>query len=69
MADLPLKLSLFAATPEQIQESRKRSHASWSRGLSVEAYVERDNIMDLQEHATEGKLVTWYADSSFLSAL
>ena len=53
-------LSLFVATPEQTEESRKRTHASWSRGLSIEAYVKRDNVMDLDEHASEGKLITWY---------
>ena len=54
------ELSLFAATPEQVQESRKRSHASWARGLSMEAYLQRDSVMDLWEHALDGKLVTWY---------
>lgn len=52
-------LSLFVATPEQTQETRKRTHGSWSRGLSVEAYVKRDNVMDNDEHAADGKLVTW----------
>ena len=60
------ELSLFVATLEQIQESRKRSHASWGRGLSMEAYLQKDNIMDLGEHAANGKLTTWCAIILFL---
>ncbi|EKM56951.1 uncharacterized protein PHACADRAFT_91589 [Phanerochaete carnosa HHB-10118-sp] len=54
-----LALSLFAATPEQVIESRKRTHMEWARGLSMEEYLKRDEIMDFQEHAANGKLMTW----------
>lgn len=58
MAELSC-LSLFPATSEQVVESRRRSHASWARGLSMEHYLKRDEVMDFQEHASNGKLVTW----------
>ncbi|KAI0674402.1 hypothetical protein C8Q78DRAFT_967627 [Trametes maxima] len=52
-------LSLYTATPAQTIESRKRTADQWARGLSLEAYLERDSIMDTHEHAAGGKLVTW----------
>lgn len=60
-------LSLFPATPEQLLESRKRTHPQWSRGLSLEQYLKRDYVMDLEPHATDGKLITWYASYISLS--
>ncbi|KAH0582713.1 hypothetical protein H2248_010633 [Termitomyces sp. 'cryptogamus'] len=53
-------LSLFAATPEQIFESRRRTYAEWSGGLSLEEYLARDEFTDKQEVACEGRLITWY---------
>ncbi|OSD08107.1 hypothetical protein PYCCODRAFT_386283 [Trametes coccinea BRFM310] len=52
-------LSLFAATPEQVLESRKRTAVQWAVGQSVEEYLERDAIMDRHEHAANGRLITW----------
>ncbi|KAG5729835.1 Lysine acetyltransferase [Termitomyces sp. T112] len=52
-------LSLFAATPEQIFESRRRTYAEWSGGLSLEEYLARDEFTDKQEVACEGRLITW----------
>ena len=57
-------LSLFAATPEQVLESRKRTGVQWAVGQTLEEYLERDAIMDRHEHAADGKLITWYAQSS-----
>lgn len=45
-------LSLFPATPEQVIESRRRT-------LSLEEYLHRDAISDRQEHARDGRLITW----------
>ena len=56
-------LSLFSATPEQVIESRKRTAVQWARGQSLEEYLRRDEIMDQDEHAANGKLITWCAYS------
>ncbi|KZT10327.1 uncharacterized protein LAESUDRAFT_645084 [Laetiporus sulphureus 93-53] len=52
-------LSLFPATREQTIESRRRSAKQWAKGLSLEQYFKRDEIMERQEHATDGRLITW----------
>ncbi|KAJ8488040.1 hypothetical protein ONZ51_g3804 [Trametes cubensis] len=52
-------LSLFAATPEQVYESRRRTAELWAKGMSVEEYIQRDVIMDKYEHAANGRLITW----------
>ena len=48
---------------EQILASRQRSGELWGvgRGMTVEQYVQRDAVMDSQEHSTNGKLMTWSA--------
>lgn len=53
-------LSLFAATPEQILESRRRSSVEWGKDLSLEEYLARDEFTDKQEVACNGRLITWY---------
>lgn len=55
----PIELTLFPASQEQIIESRRRTHAQWGRGLSAEAYLARDMLLDRMNHASAGKLVTW----------
>jgi hypothetical protein len=52
-------LSLFPATRAQTIESRERSHLEWARGLSMEDFLRRDEIMEGYEHAENGRLTTW----------
>ncbi|KAH7927867.1 hypothetical protein BV22DRAFT_1060155 [Leucogyrophana mollusca] len=52
-------LSLFPATPEQLIISRKRAWPMWGGGLTEEQYLQRDDVMDVMEHAADGKLITW----------
>lgn len=52
--------SLFPATPEQVRESRVRTHPQWGRGVPLEDYLERDAKLDTFEHAANGRLSTWY---------
>ncbi|KAI0711175.1 hypothetical protein C8T65DRAFT_829492 [Cerioporus squamosus] len=52
-------LSIFPATSEQVQVSRSRYAAQWSIGRSLEAYLQRDVVLDAEEHAANGKLTTW----------
>ena len=52
-------LSLYPATEEQTLASRKRTFPQWGRGLTIEQYLTRDAQLDVQEHATGGKLTTW----------
>ncbi|GJJ11077.1 hypothetical protein Clacol_005308 [Clathrus columnatus] len=53
------KVSLFEATSEQDEISRKRNYAEWAKGLDLEGYLRRDKIVDTHEHAVNGKLKTW----------
>lgn len=52
-------LSIYAATKEQILESRRRTHVEWGRGLTLEEYVAREEMLDTKPHATEGKMTIW----------
>ncbi|KAI0746877.1 hypothetical protein C8Q80DRAFT_1321816 [Daedaleopsis nitida] len=52
-------LTLFPATPEQTIESRKRTFVQWARGQSLEEYLHKDAIQENDEHAANGKLITW----------
>jgi hypothetical protein len=52
-------LSLFRATREQTEESRRRSFPQWGGTLSLTDYLARDAAMELGEHAKDGKLITW----------
>ncbi|KAG6898609.1 hypothetical protein C0995_009112 [Termitomyces sp. Mi166 len=52
-------LSLFVATPDQILESRRRTALHWGRGLSLEEYLAREEFVDKQEVARDGRLITW----------
>ncbi len=52
-------LSLFPATYEQIIDSRKRSAVQWAGKMTLEAYLQRDVILDGQEQAADGKFVVW----------
>jgi hypothetical protein len=51
--------SIFRATHAQTIESRKRTHVMWSRGLSMESYLRRDERMEVMEHASNDRLTTW----------
>ncbi|KAI0764876.1 hypothetical protein C8Q74DRAFT_1318431 [Fomes fomentarius] len=52
-------LSLFPATPDQVHESRTRHAEEWARNSTLEEYLLRDVIMDKDEHAANGNLITW----------
>lgn len=52
-------LSLYLAAAEQGLESRQRTAAVWGKNLNADQYVYRDAVMDAQEHAADGKLITW----------
>lgn len=56
-------LTLYPATYEQKIESRKRTCPQWGRGLSEEEYLTRDAKLDVLEHATDGKMTTWFVCS------
>jgi len=53
-------LSLFPATSEQIEESRKRSAVSWAVNMTLEEYLTRDKLAERWDSARDGRLVTWY---------
>lgn len=53
------ELSLFPANRQQTIESRRRTHPQWSRGLSMEVYLRRDERLDELEHAKDGRMTTW----------
>ncbi|KAF8630760.1 hypothetical protein AX17_005355 [Amanita inopinata Kibby_2008] len=60
MTSVPLsELSIYPATPEQIKESRRRTSKEWGKGMSEEEYVRRDAMADDDDHARDGRLVTW----------
>ncbi|KAH7927868.1 hypothetical protein BV22DRAFT_245973 [Leucogyrophana mollusca] len=52
-------LSLFRATPEQVLASRKRAWLTRSGGLTEKQYLDRDEVMDVMEHAVDGKAIVW----------
>jgi hypothetical protein len=52
-------LSVFKATKEQVLESRHRSWTTWGRGMTMEAYVSREEMLDSQPHARDGKMTVW----------
>ncbi|KAH7883910.1 hypothetical protein F5I97DRAFT_1930127 [Phlebopus sp. FC_14] len=52
-------LTLFRGTPAQALESRRRTWPQWGGALTEEQYLERDRQMDVMEHATESKMITW----------
>ncbi|KAI0088857.1 hypothetical protein BDY19DRAFT_1041718 [Irpex rosettiformis] len=53
------ELTLVKATPAQELDSCKRTFVQWSRGMTMEEYVERDKVMAQQEHCADGKWTTW----------
>jgi hypothetical protein len=62
MAELKVdlaSLSLFRATPAQVEESRLRTWPQWGAPLSLKEYLGRYTKMDTEESATDGKLITW----------
>lgn len=60
MSGSPLSyLTLFKATQAQTLESRRRTFVQWNRGRTMAEYLERDRIMDYQEHSLSGKFTTW----------
>jgi hypothetical protein len=52
-------LSLFRATREQTEESRRRTFPQWGGPLSLTDYLARDATMESGEHAKDGKWITW----------
>jgi hypothetical protein len=54
------QISLFVATREQALEARRRTHVEWSKGLSMEAYLQHDQRLEQLEHARDGRLFDWY---------
>jgi hypothetical protein len=52
-------LSLFPATPAQVEESRLRTFPQWGGTLSWTEYIGRYVEMDVVEPAKDGKLITW----------
>ncbi|KDQ61629.1 hypothetical protein JAAARDRAFT_150491 [Jaapia argillacea MUCL 33604] len=52
-------LSLFPATREQTIESRRRTHPQWAKGLSMDEWLRRDELMEEMEFYKDGKLVIW----------
>jgi hypothetical protein len=52
-------LSIFKATREQVLESRRRSWRMWGKGMSLEAYVQREEMLDSKPHAKDGKMTIW----------
>jgi len=62
MAELKVdlaSLSLFRATPAQVEESRLRTWPQWGAPLSLKEFLGRYLKMDTEESATDGKLITW----------
>lgn len=55
------QLSLFVATRPQIEESRRRSYPEWGKGMTLEAFEERDNLLDRSEVAADNRFTTWSA--------
>lgn len=54
------KVSLYAATTEQIIASRKRTFVEWGRGLTMDEYLDRDAVGEGEEFGRDEKLMTWY---------
>ncbi|KAG0696240.1 hypothetical protein DFH29DRAFT_951942 [Suillus ampliporus] len=52
-------ISLFRATPAQVEETRRRRWPHLGGTLSLAEYIKRDEEMDVLDHATEGKMITW----------
>ncbi|KAJ3862114.1 hypothetical protein EV359DRAFT_74356 [Lentinula novae-zelandiae] len=56
----PSTLSLFAATPQQIETSSRRTGASaWGNGMTLDQYVQRDLDLQKSECGRDGKLMIW----------
>jgi hypothetical protein len=53
-------LSIYRATKEQILESRRRTFVEWGRGLTLEEYIAREEMLDAEPHATDGKMSIWF---------
>ncbi|KAJ3984158.1 hypothetical protein F5890DRAFT_1518938 [Lentinula detonsa] len=53
-------LSLFTATPQQIEVSRRRAGASpWGSGMTLDEYVQRDIDLQNSECGRDGRYLTW----------
>jgi hypothetical protein len=52
-------LSIFRATTEQIVESRRRTWSDWGRGMTMQAYIEREEMLDIKPHAKDEKMSIW----------
>jgi len=51
--------SLYPATSAQVVRQRERHFAHWNHGLTLEAYLKWADVVDVHEHAINGKLTTW----------
>ncbi|KAH9919959.1 uncharacterized protein BXZ73DRAFT_104779 [Epithele typhae] len=57
---LPLcELSLYPATRQQTLDSRRRHFEQWGRGMPLEEYLRRDDVLDSDPHAANGNMITW----------
>lgn len=63
------QFSLYVATPEQLHEARVRCSEQWAGDLNLKEYLERDRLLDMKDHASNGKLITWYGSESFRTIL
>jgi hypothetical protein len=61
------ELSIFPANAAQIHESRRRTFSEWGRGLEVEEYIKREEMLDTKPHATDGKMVIWCVVNFWMS--
>ncbi len=53
------EVSLYVATREQTIASRKRTVVEWGRGLTLDEYLDRDDVGEAEEFGRDGKLITW----------
>ncbi|KAE9393477.1 hypothetical protein BT96DRAFT_829263 [Gymnopus androsaceus JB14] len=53
-------LSIFVATPQQTEVSRRRTWASpWGSGMTLDEFLRRDMEVEKSECGSHGKLTTW----------
>ncbi|KAF5369214.1 hypothetical protein D9757_010039 [Collybiopsis confluens] len=56
----PSNVSLFVATPEQAEVSRRRTGVtSWGTGRSLDEYIQRDLELEKSECGRDDKFITW----------
>ncbi|KAF9078124.1 hypothetical protein BDP27DRAFT_1441423 [Rhodocollybia butyracea] len=56
----PSTLSLFVATPQQTEISRRRTGVTpWGSGMTLDEYIQRDLDLEKSECGKDGKHTTW----------